>query len=98
MCQKIALLCATVAVVIAGATSVMAAGNVFTRGCAARDIQVMMMLEAGPVSPQKKNVIVRDVVHARMMCFDGQVMDALALYDQIAHSITSDWSLAGQGN
>ena len=74
----------------------MAAGNAYTRGCAARDIQVMMMLEAGPVSPQKMNVIVRDVVHARMMCFDGHVLDALALYDNIANSIASDWVLSSE--
>jgi hypothetical protein len=97
MRKELFRICATAAIVIAGANSSMAAGNVFTRGCAARDIQVMMMLEAGPVSPQKMNVIVRNVVHARMMCFDGQVMDALALYDDIANSITSEWVLSSQG-
>jgi hypothetical protein len=29
------------------------------------------------------------------MCFDGQVMDALALYEQIAHSVASAWVLSG---
>jgi len=97
MRKELFRICATAAIVIAGATNAMAAGNAFTRGCAARDMQVMMMLEAGPVSPQKMNVIVRDVVHARMMCFDGQVMDALALYDDIAGSIASEWVLSSQG-
>jgi hypothetical protein len=97
MHKKITFLSTIAAIVIAGATNAMAAGNAFTRGCAARDMQVMMMLEAGPVSPQKMNVIVRDVVHARMMCFDGQVMDALALYDDIAGSIASEWVLSSQG-
>jgi hypothetical protein len=96
MRKEIIRLCVTAAIVIAGATDTMAAGNAYTRGCAARDIQVMMMLEAGPVSPQKMNVIVRDVVHARMMCFDGHVMDALALYDNIANSIASDWVLSSE--
>ena len=54
----------------------------------------MMMLEAGAISPQKMNDIVRTVIHARMMCFDGHVADALALYDHIAQSIASDWALA----
>jgi hypothetical protein len=27
-------------------------------------------------------------MHARIMCFEGQVLDALAVYDNIAHSIT----------
>ena len=97
MYKKITFLCAAAAIVIAGATNGMAAGNAYTRGCAARDIQVMMMLEAGPVSPQKMNLIVRNVVHARMMCFDGHVVDALALYDDIASSIASDWVLSSQG-
>ena len=64
---------------------------------AARDIQVMMMLEAGAISPQQKNDAVRTVIHARMMCFDGQVADALALYDDVARSIASDWALSSQG-
>ena len=96
MNKKITFLCAAAAIVISSATSSMAAGNAYTRGCAARDIQVMMMLEAGPVSPTKMNVLVREVVNARMMCFDGQVMDALALYDSIANSIASDWVLSSQ--
>jgi hypothetical protein len=37
------------------------------------------------------------MMHARIMCFDGQVMDALVLYDQIAQSITSSWVLSGSG-
>jgi len=86
-----------VAILIGGTAEGMTAGGPFTRGCAARDMQVMMMLEAGAISPHRLNDAVRNMTHARMMCFDGQVMDALSLYDQIAHSIESDWSLAGQG-
>jgi hypothetical protein len=85
------------AVWLVSATDSFAAGGVFTRGCAARDIQVMMMLEAGTISPQQKNDAVRTVIHARMMCFDGQVADALALYDDVARSIASDWALSSQG-
>ena len=85
------------AISLISVTDCVAAGGVFTRGCAARDIQVMMMLEAGTISPQQKNDAVRTVIHARMMCFDGQVADALALYDDIARSIASDWALSSQG-
>jgi len=88
--------CVAVAILIGGTAEGMAAGGTFTRGCAGRDMQVMMMLEAGTIPPQKLNDAVRNMTHARMMCLDGQVMDALALYDQIAHSIASDWSLSGQ--
>jgi hypothetical protein len=84
------------ALLIGGTAEGLTAGGSFTRGCAGRDMQVMMMLEAGAISPQKKNDAVRNMTQARMMCFDGQVMDALALYDRIAHSIASDWGLAGE--
>ena len=98
MHAKLIRTCVAAAILIGGTAESMAAGGPFTRGCAARDMQIMMMLEAGAISPQKLNDAVRSMTHARMMCFDGQVMDALALYDQIAHSIASEWSLAGQGH
>jgi hypothetical protein len=69
----------------------------FARGCAGRDIQVMLMLETSGMSPQQLDEALRTMVHARMMCFDGQIMDALALYDQIAQSVTSAWVLSGSG-
>ncbi|MBX9773631.1 MAG: hypothetical protein K2Y71_04375 [Xanthobacteraceae bacterium] len=94
MNKKIAFLCVAAATIFAGATDSMAAGNVFTRGCAARDMQVMMMLNGGSLPPHKMNAAVRNVAHARMMCFDGYVMDALALYDDIANSIASDYVLS----
>ena len=88
--------CVAAAIWLVSVADGMAAGGAFTRGCAARDIQVMMMLEAGAISPQKKNDVVRTVIHARMMCFDGHVVDALALYDNIANSIASDWVLSSE--
>jgi hypothetical protein len=78
-------------------TSGLAGGGPFTRGCAARDMQVMMMLETSAMAPQQRDEAMRTVLHARMMCFDGQVMDALALYEQVAHSATSAWVLSGPG-
>lgn len=98
MNAKLIQACVAAAILIGATAEGMTAGGTFTRGCAGRDIQVMMMLEAGDIAPQKLNDAVRSMTHARMMCLDGQVMDALALYDQIAHSITSEWSLAGQGH
>jgi hypothetical protein len=35
-------------------------------------------------------------MRARMMCFDGLVVDALALYDGIAQNISSEWVLSSQ--
>jgi hypothetical protein len=57
----------------------------------------MLMLETSGMSPQQLDEALRTMVHARMMCFDGQIMDALALYDQIAQSVTSAWVLSGSG-
>ena len=74
-----------------GLTNAIAAGGTFSRGCAARDMQVMMLIEASAISPQKRNDAVRTIMHARIICFDGQVVDALALYDNIAQGITSNW-------
>jgi hypothetical protein len=67
-----------------------AAGGTFTRGCAARDMQIMMMIESSGVPAQDKIEAVRTIMHARVMCFEGQVVDALALYDNVARSIESD--------
>ena len=90
------LLC--VATVCLGtATAGLAGGGTFARGCAGRDIQVMMMLETSGMSQQQLDEALRTMVHARMLCFDGQIMDALALYEQIAQSVTSAWVLSGSG-
>ena len=87
---------AVAAVFLTTVTNGMAAGGTFTRGCAARDIQVMMMLESSNVSTQQMDSAMHTILHARVMCFGGQVVDALALYDDVAQSITSDWVLSGQ--
>ncbi len=41
------------------------------------------------------NDAMHTIMHARVMCFGGQVVDALALYDDVAQSITSDFVLSG---
>ena len=69
------------------ATDSMASGGTFTRGCAARDMQVMILIETSHISAQQRTDAVLDVLHARLMCFDGQVVDALAIYDKVAQSI-----------
>lgn len=74
-----------------GLTGALAGGGTFTRGCAGRDLQIMMMLETNVMTSHQLNETMRSLVHARMLCFDGQVTDALALYEQIAHGITSAW-------
>jgi len=65
----------------------------FTRGCAARDMQVLKLIEehedASAISAQKSADAVLKMMHARMVCHEGRVLDALALYDSISESMTS---------
>ena len=66
----------------------------FTRGCAARDLQILMLIEArensNAVSPEKLSDAMFTMMHARMVCHEGRAADALALYDNIAQSITAN--------
>ena len=72
----------------------------FTRGCAARDMQLLMMIEerenANAISTQRLTDAMFTLMHARMVCFEGRVVDALALYDGIAQSISTDSMLSGR--
>ncbi len=86
---------AVIAIYVVGVTACEAAGGTFTRGCAARDMQIMMLIEGSPISIRHKDDAVRTIMHARIMCFEGHVFDALALYDNIARSVT--WSLSSEG-
>ncbi len=87
---------AAVAIWVGSATSSMAAGGAFTRGCAARDMQIMMLIEASVISPQERIDAVHTIMHARIMCHEGYVVDALALYDTIAQRASSGWALSEQ--
>jgi hypothetical protein len=72
----------------------------FTRGCAARDLQLLMLIEerenTNAISPEKLSDAMLTMMHARMVCYEGHVMDALALYDSITQSITSGSVLSGR--
>src|SRR5262245_36417079 len=84
---------AVVAACLGAMTSAASAGS-FTRECAARDLQVLMMIEeredANTVAADKLHDAILTVLHARIVCHQGQVVDALAIYDRIAQSITSE--------
>jgi len=64
----------------------------FTRGCAARDMQVLMLVEqhenVGAISAERSTDAIIAMFEARMVCHEGRVLDALALYDRIANSLT----------
>ena len=72
----------------------------FTRGCAARDIQVLDLIEErageGGISAQHSTDAIVTVMHARMVCFEGRVVDALAIYDRVSESVMSNPVRLGQ--
>jgi hypothetical protein len=68
-----------------------AAGS-FTRGCAARDLQILMLIEqreeTNAISAERLSDALVTMMNARMICYDGHVVDALAIYDGVAGSLT----------
>ena len=66
----------------------------FTRGCAARDLQILMLIEdrenANAVSKQQVIDAIQTMLHARIVCHQGRVVDALKIYDTIGETFTSD--------
>ena len=77
-------------VVLSVMTHAAAAGS-FTRGCAARDLQLLTVLEeqenAGSIPADKISAALLQMMHARIVCHQGQVLDALAIYDNVAESV-----------
>ena len=68
-----------------------AAAGSFTRGCAARDLQLLTVIEehenAGSIPAEKISEALLEMMHARIVCYQGQVLDALAIYDAVAESV-----------
>src|SRR3984893_10959054 len=64
----------------------------FTRGCAARDLQILMLIEerenTNAVSAERLSDAMLTMMNERMACHDGHVVDALAIYDSVAGSLT----------
>jgi hypothetical protein len=94
---------ATVMAVLVGTgTNSVAGGGPFTRGCAARDMQIMMMLEqresANGIATQELKETLNAIFSARMVCSEGRVLDALEIYENVAQRITSDRMLSGRAN
>jgi len=90
-------LLALAAVCLGMLTTTATAGS-FTRGCAARDMQVLTLIEEhekdGAILAQKSTDAIIAMLHARMVCHEGHVLDALALYDGIAQSLTVQFGQA----
>jgi hypothetical protein len=72
----------------------------FTRGCAARDLQILMLIEdresSGMLSIETSSDALLAMLEARIVCHEGRVVDAMALYDSIARSITPDTILSAR--
>ena len=72
----------------------------FTRGCAARDWQILMLIEerenTNAVSGDKLSDAMLAMLEARIVCHEGRVMDAMVLYDGITQSITPDTFLSAK--
>jgi hypothetical protein len=72
----------------------------FTRGCAARDLQILMLIEeresTNAVSADKLSDAMLSMLEARIVCYQGRVVDAMALYDSIVQSVTSDTLLSAR--
>ena len=77
-----------------GALTSGAAAGAFTRGCAARDLQILMLIEERETSDTVAADALSDamlaLLEARIVCHEGRVVDAMALYDSIASSVTPD--------
>ena len=67
-----------------------------TRGCAARDLQILMLIEeresTNAVSAERLSDAMLAMMNARMMCHDGREAAALTLYDSISGSLTPSMS------
>jgi len=82
----------TLAAVYLGAMINSATAGSFTRGCAARDLQILMLIEeresSNAISAENVNDALLTMMHARMVCYEGHVIDALAIYDNVAQRIS----------
>ena len=79
------------ATAVVGITTHAAAAGSFTRGCAARDLQLLTVIEeqelAGSMSAEKFSDALLEMRHARIVCHHGRVLDALAIYDAVAEGV-----------
>ena len=71
-----------------------------SRACATRDLQILMMIEArqdiDPVSAQTLTDALQTMTHARMVCHEGKVADAIEIYDTIARTLVADSGALGR--
>ena len=90
MLQKCLSPCVAAAIGVGLMTHGAMAGS-FTRGCAARDLQILFLIEeqegVGSVPAERLSDALIEMMHARIVCHEGRVLDALAIYDAVAESL-----------
>jgi len=64
----------------------------FTRGCAVRDLEILMLIEeresSETVSADRLSDALSMMMNARMICREGHEAGALTMYDNVAKSLT----------
>ena len=79
------------ATAVVGVMTHAAAAGSFTRGCAARDLQLLTIIEeqelTGSVPAERISDALLEMMNARIVCHHGRVLDALAIYDAVAESV-----------
>jgi hypothetical protein len=74
----------------------------FTRGCAARDLQILMLIEeresSSAVPADKLSDAMLAMLEARIVCHEGHVMDAMVMYESITQSIAPETLLSARRN
>jgi hypothetical protein len=88
------------ATIVLGVMTHAAAAGSFTRGCAARDLQLLTVIEeqenAGSIPAERIREALLEMMHARIVCHQGRVLDALAIYDAVSESVRPVWSRRAQ--
>jgi hypothetical protein len=83
-----------VAALCLGATINGTTAGSFTRGCAARDLQILKVIEerenTNAISAERLSDAMLAMLNARMTCYEGHVVDALAIYESVVGSLTPD--------
>jgi hypothetical protein len=79
------------ATIVVGMMTHAAAAGSFTRGCAARDFQLLTLIEeqelTGSIPAERMKHALLGMMHARIVCHQGRVLDALAIYDAVTESV-----------
>jgi len=83
-----------VATLCLGAMIAGAPAGSFTRGCAARDLQILKLIEeresTNAIPAERLSDVMLTILNARMICYEGHVVDALAIYDSVAGGLRSN--------